>query len=57
MEVKIIRRESYWYKGVGAAVDQDPGTRYLVVVRFNKVSYANVSTNNYALDEVEQLVA
>ncbi|XP_073318060.1 photosystem I reaction center subunit IV, chloroplastic-like [Primulina huaijiensis] len=53
MQVKITRRESYWYKGVGSAVDQDPGTRYLVVVRFNKGNYANVSTNYYALDEVE----
>ncbi|XP_073151623.1 photosystem I reaction center subunit IV, chloroplastic [Henckelia pumila] len=54
-KVKILRRESFWYKGVGSvvAVDQDPGTRYPVVVRFNKVNYANVSTNNYALDEVE----
>ncbi|KAL8489989.1 hypothetical protein ACS0TY_025766 [Phlomoides rotata] len=54
-KVKILRRESYWYKGTGSvvAVDQDPKTRYPVVVRFNKVNYANVSTNNYALDEVE----
>ncbi|XP_073063609.1 photosystem I reaction center subunit IV, chloroplastic-like [Primulina eburnea] len=54
-KVKVLRRESYWFKGVGSvvAVDQDPGTRYPVVVRFNKVNYANVSTNNYALDEVE----
>ncbi|KAG6400947.1 hypothetical protein SASPL_137792 [Salvia splendens] len=53
--VRILRKESYWYKGVGSvvAVDQDPKTRYPVVVRFNKVNYANVSTNNYALDEVE----
>ncbi|KAG8370853.1 hypothetical protein BUALT_Bualt13G0026600 [Buddleja alternifolia] len=34
-------------------IGQDPNTRYPVVVRFNKVNYANVSTNNYALDEVE----
>ena len=33
-------------------VVQDPNTRYPVVVRFNKVNYANVSTNNYALDEI-----
>ncbi|GFP82992.1 photosystem i reaction center subunit iv b chloroplastic [Phtheirospermum japonicum] len=54
-KVRILRKESYWYKGVGSvvAVDQDPNTRYPVVVRFNKVNYANVSTNNYALDEVE----
>ncbi|WJX11879.1 hypothetical protein P8452_02435 [Trifolium repens] len=56
-KVKILRKESYWYKGTGSvvAVDQDPNTRYPVVVRFQKVNYANVSTNNYALDEVEEV--
>ncbi|KAF5749279.1 photosystem I reaction center subunit IV A [Tripterygium wilfordii] len=56
-KVKILRRESYWFKDVGSVVtvDQDPKTRYPVVVRFTKVNYANVSTNNYALDEVEEL--
>ncbi|XP_057484242.1 photosystem I reaction center subunit IV B, chloroplastic [Actinidia eriantha] len=56
-KVKILRKESYWYKGVGSvvAVDQDPATRYPVVVRFNKVNYANVSTNNYALDEIKEV--
>ncbi|XP_042403399.1 photosystem I reaction center subunit IV, chloroplastic-like [Zingiber officinale] len=56
-EVKILRKESYWYKGVGSVVtvDQDPKTRYPVVVRFTKVNYAGVSTNNYALDEIQEL--
>uniref|UniRef100_A0A5B7C6T9 Putative Electron transport accessory protein-like domain-containing protein n=1 Tax=Davidia involucrata TaxID=16924 RepID=A0A5B7C6T9_DAVIN len=56
-QVKILRKESYWYKGVGSVVtvDQDPKTRYPVVVRFNKVNYANVSTNNYALDEIQEV--
>ncbi|KAL9272289.1 Photosystem I reaction center subunit IV A, chloroplastic-like protein [Drosera capensis] len=56
-KVRILRPESYWYKGVGSvvAVDQDPNTRYPVVVRFNKVNYANISTNNYALDEIEEI--
>ncbi|OMP07841.1 Photosystem I PsaE, reaction centre subunit IV [Corchorus olitorius] len=55
-KVKILRRESYWYNTYGSvvAVDQDPKTRYPVVVRFNKVNYANVSTNNYALDEIQE---
>ena len=57
-KVRILRRESYWYKDVGSvvAVDQDPNTRYPVVVRFNKVNYANVSTNNYALDEIKEII-
>jgi len=57
VKVRILRKESYWYKGIGSvvAVDQDPKTRYPVVVRFNKVNYANVSTNNYALDEIEEV--
>ncbi|XXG90656.1 hypothetical protein AAC387_Pa12g2372 [Persea americana] len=56
-KVKILRRESYWFNGIGSvvAVDQDPKTRYPVVVRFNKVNYANVSTNNYALDEIQDV--
>lgn len=29
------------------------GIRYPVVVRFEKCNYAGVTTNNYALDEVE----
>ncbi|CAM0905706.1 unnamed protein product [Alopecurus aequalis] len=55
---KILRRESYWYNGTGSVVtvDQDPNTRYPVVVRFAKVNYAGVSTNNYALDEIKEVV-
>ncbi|KAL9659894.1 hypothetical protein QQ045_024704 [Rhodiola kirilowii] len=56
-KVRILRKESYWYKDYGSvvAVDQDAKTRYPVVVRFTKVNYAGVSTNNYALDEIEEV--
>ncbi|XP_039121984.1 photosystem I reaction center subunit IV A, chloroplastic-like [Dioscorea cayenensis subsp. rotundata] len=56
-EVRILRRESYWYKECGTVVncDQDPATRYPVVVRFKKVDYANISTNNFALDEIQEV--
>ncbi|XP_039001044.1 photosystem I reaction center subunit IV A, chloroplastic-like [Hibiscus syriacus] len=55
--LKILRSESYWYNSYGSVVtfDQDPKTRYPVVVRFNKVNYANVSTKNYGLDEIEEV--
>ncbi|KAM0945026.1 putative photosystem I PsaE, reaction centre subunit IV [Dioscorea sansibarensis] len=56
-QVRILRRESYWYKECGSVVtvDQDPATRYPVVVRFDKVDYANISTNNFAVDEVQEV--
>ncbi|KAI3526535.1 hypothetical protein L1887_05792 [Cichorium endivia] len=56
-KVRILRKESYWCNSVGSVVtvDQDPNARYPVVVRFNKLNYANVSTNNYGLDEIEEV--
>ncbi|MBD1851127.1 photosystem I reaction center subunit IV [Leptolyngbya sp. FACHB-711] len=51
--VQVLRKESFWFQDFGtvASVDQS-GVKYPVVVRFTKINYAGVNTNNFSMNEL-----
>ena len=56
-KVRILREESYWFNQIGtvAAIDQS-GIRYAALVRFENVNYAGTNSNNFALEELKEVV-
>ena len=56
-KVRILRKESYWYNQIGVVVSIEKSNiiRYPVVVRFDSVNYAGTNTNNFSINELEQI--
>ena len=54
--VRILRKESYWFNQTGSVATVDKSkVKYPVLVRFENVNYSGTNTNNFALNELEEV--
>ena len=57
-KVRVLRKESYWFQDTGTVASVDTsGIKYPVIVRFEKLNYAGVNTNNFGTNELEEVSA
>lgn len=57
-KVRVLRKESYWYKDVGTVTSIDKsGIIYPVIVRFDKVNYSGLNVNNFGEKELVEIEA
>ena len=57
-KVRVLRPESYWFQDLGTVVSVDKSAiKYPVIVRFEKVNYSDLNTNNFAVDELIEVKA
>ena len=55
-KVRVLRKESYWYRDVGTVTSIDKsGIIYPVIVRFEKVNYSGLNVNNFGESELQEV--